>query len=342
MSGDDASEFVSVVNEMGWVGWGILAAAIVALIVSIVYRYASKLPLRVVSATLIEPGQERELERTVENLCIGAGLPTPTLYIIDSEAANAFSAGLKPEHSSMVVTRGLMRLLDRRELEGIMAQELTQIGNYDTRLKTVVAAFVALLLLPIALPGLFIRLLFRLHWIIGAGCLAWVMMVVGLMVFGVIAMLSQDALVSVMGPQFRFYLLGATMLVFHVFVIAPAAGLLIRGAISKQREFLADAEAVLLTRNPEGLARALTKLGTLGNAKLQTSPLIRGLFVVDPLAERKWSWAGLLSSHPSLDERVAVLARSGSIPASLLEKARQDGKRYWESTLGGDSISAES
>src|SRR3990172_4251650 len=124
LSGDDGVLAFAVVDA-------VISVLILVLVVYLQFRFASALVLRTAGARRLTPGEEPELSRTVDNLCIGAGLPRPRLYLIESAAANAFATGLGPEHASPLVPPGLLDLLDRRELEGALAHELSQIGNHD-------------------------------------------------------------------------------------------------------------------------------------------------------------------------------------------------------------------
>ncbi len=307
---------------------GTIAVALVLLAVYVVYRFAFAVVLRISGARSVGREQEPALSRVVENLCLGAGLPPPRLYVIESTAANAFSTGRDPQHSSLVVTRGLLQLLDHRELEGVLAQELSQIGNNDTRLTTVVATLTFLLWLPLKIVTGFFRLLFRLHWILGLGCLLWfgipVLMSIGL---GLQLVLTEDSLTN--DPQARLLWLVLMALPLFVFFGAPTVGLLVRKALSRERELLADADAALLTRYPQGLARALEKMGAGGNARLAVNPATAHLYLVSPLAGGESWWSRVWSTHPPLEERVALLSRmAGVLAPAVLEEARAAGLRF--------------
>jgi len=284
------------------------ALGILIVVTALEYRYAARLVLRITGARPVTSDQEPELWRTVENLCLGTGLPHPGVYVIESEATNSLSTGLDPETASIVVTRGLLNLLDRRELEGVVAQELVQIGNRDTRLKTVVAALVATLWLPARLVFGFFRLLFGLHWLFGVGCLVWIgLPLLGGFFFALglgVQQLGEE-------PMLGAILLGAMFLPVYAFLLAPLAGLGIRGALSRERELLADADAVLLTRNPSGLLGALTKIRDEGSAELPISPATAHLFLVDPRPGDEGARGGFRRTHPPLDERIELLRRMG-------------------------------
>ncbi len=300
----------------------VIAVAIIMLAAYVQYRYASALALRLAGAREVGRDQEPEFWRTVENLCIGAGLPQPRVYVVEASAANAFATGLDPERASLVVTRGLLELLDRRELEAIIAHELSQIGNYDTRLSTVLAAGVGTLRLPFAIVSRFFRFLFQLHWILGAGALLYLgaPLLLGLAVG--VSFIASD-------PAFGSMLLLATALPLYVVLGAPLLGLLIQRAVSQQREFLADADAVLLTRHPEGLARALAKLGAAGSSRMKVGGSTANLYVVDPLSEDAPWWDRIFSTHPPIEYRIAALAgMGGGITPSVLQAAEEAGTRF--------------
>jgi heat shock protein HtpX len=249
-------------------------------------RYSSRMMLRMTGARPLGIGDEPELVLIVQNLCVGSGLPTPRMYLVDSTAPNLFATGRDPEDASLVVTRGLLRLLDRRELEGVIARELSHIGNHDIRLTTTLAA-----LASIAVPPLQLRL-------IAAGVVSG-----GLTSFRGTS--GRSSLMDLEGFIILPLLIAVSF--FCVMVVSPVAALLIRRAVSRQRELLADADAALLTRDPEALAFALMKIGAV------TGDRRRRL---------------MFPSYPPLKERIALLARMGSgIAPSAIKAARDAGAR---------------
>jgi len=303
-----------------------VAVAIVCLVVFLQYRCAAWAVLRLSGARPLAAGEEPEFEKTVENVCIGAGLPRPRLYLMDSGGANAFATGMSPAGASLAVTKGLLQLLDRRELEGVLAHELAQVGNEDIRLGTLLAAGVGLLRLPFVILAGIIRFLFRVHWIVGAGAVLYMGLPLAATIpFGISVgfdLLDED---PVEGALF----LSTMVLPFYLFLAAPLIGQLVRAAVLRRREFLADADAALLTRYPEGLARALAKMESAGNRGIKAGAAAAHLYVVDPLAEDAPWWDRTLSSHPPIDQRIALLAQMGSgIPASVLESAQAAGKQF--------------
>ncbi len=237
------------------------------------YWFADKIVLALSRAREVKREDHEELFRIVENLTIAAGLPMPKLYIIESAASNAFATGRNPEHAVVAVTRGLLERLNRPELEGVLAHELAHIGNRDMLVATVaviLAGFIAIL------ADFFIRISF---W--GGGRRESREGGNALMVLAVVAA-----------------------------ILAPIAATLLRLAISRKREFLADASGALLTRNPEALANALIKISTdpdpLETAHVQTAHL----FIDDPFKNRhgKTQWfVKLFMTHPPIEERVQAL-----------------------------------
>lgn len=284
------------------------AVAILIVVLALEYRYAARLVLRITGARPVTSDQEPELWRVVENLCIGTGLPHPGVYVIESEATNSLSTGLDPESASIVLTRGLLDLLERRELEGVVAQELVQIGNRDTRLKTVVTALVATLWLPTRLVYRFFRFLFGFHWVVGVGCLVWLgFPLLGGFIFA-LGVGFQELRTD---PMLGTILLGAMFLPIYAFLLAPLAGVGIRAVLSRERELLADSDAVLLTRNSGGLLGALTKVRDEGSAELPVNPAVAHLFLVDPRPGEEAARTGFRRTHPPLDERIDLLQRMG-------------------------------
>ena len=234
------------------------------------YWWSDKIVLSMSNAKAVTRENARELYNIVENLCITAGLPVPKIYIIQDSAPNAFATGRDPEHAVICVTTGILDKLEKVELEGVLAHELSHVGNRDILLSTVVVVLVG-----------FIALLadwFRWSTIFGGG-----------------RRRSGD------GEG------GAIMMIIALVlsILAPIAGVLMQLAISRKREFLADADGALLTRYPEGLARALEKISAdpqpLGEANRATAHL----FIVNPFKGNKVS--NLFSTHPPIEERIAAL-----------------------------------
>jgi heat shock protein HtpX len=241
------------------------------------YWYSDKIVLAMSSAREITHDNNRELFHIVENLCIASGLPQPKIYFIDDTAPNAFATGRNPEHAVIVVTIGLLQKLDKAELEGVIAHELSHIGNRDILLATVVTILVGMIVL--------LADWFR-HWSFfgnrrgsdrGGGELA--------MLFTVVA-----GILSLLAPLFAY---------------------LMQFAISRKREFLADASAALLTRYPEGLARALEKISADHEPLEAANRATAHLYIASPFKEdsgRKISWfTKIFMTHPPVEERVRAL-----------------------------------
>ena len=240
------------------------------------YYASASVTLAISEAHAVTKEQEPDLYRTVENLCIGAGLPMPKVYIIEDGSPNAFATGRDPDHAVICVTRGLLQKLDRLELEGVIAHELSHIGNYDIRLMTLVVVLVGLVAL---LADFMLRLTI---W--GAGA----------------------------RPGNRGRSGGSAVIIIYAFallaaILAPIAAQLIRMALSRQREYLADASGALLTRYPEGLARALEKIAADKDPLAEANKATAHLYIASPLMEHQ-SWLnGLFSTHPPIEDRIARL-----------------------------------
>jgi heat shock protein HtpX len=245
---------------------------------------------------------EAEAARLLENLAIGAGLLPPKLYVIDTVEPNAFAAGWDPAHSVVAVTTGLLQLLDRRELEGVLAHEISHIGNRDTRLNTTVAAI-----------ALFLRLPYLLRQ-------------------REIEARKGAAYNSRMSRQFGMYRVLLAPIYLYVFFVAPALASIIRSAVSRNREFLADADAALLTRYPDGLMRALAKIRGAGSAVAASNPVVAHLYFADPAAVGTgigWFSGRLLATHPPIEQRVLRLMEfNAGVPASVIEAAVQSGREF--------------
>jgi heat shock protein HtpX len=302
----------------------------VILIVAVVYlgSLCSSLLLWGARARKLGREEEPELRRTVENLCIGAGLPPPSLHVMESPVPNAFAIGYDPAHASLVVSRGLLKLLDRRELSGVLAHELSHIGNRDTDLSTTLAALVAVVRLPQTVMMGVTRAL-PLLGPAGRLIAAWILWVTAAYILIVTAASAVTLLWS--GPAGVSLGLStgqevAMLIPAYVFVVAPGMALLLRKTISHQREFLADADAALLTRDPEGLALALAKVSAAAGAPVYASAATAHMFFIDPLPPSRWR--GIVPSHPPVDARIALLTRMGDGIVERLAAASDAGVSY--------------
>lgn len=256
---------------------GLAPVIIVIILAFTVFSYygSASVALSVSGAREVTETNERELHRMVENLCIGSGLPKPKVYVIEDMSMNAFATGRDPEHASVAVTRGLMNRLERRELEGVLAHELSHIGNRDTLVMTTVVVLIGVLAL-IADVGLRATM-----W--GSG-----------------RRRSYSGKNS--GGQ------AIIMIVALIFIIlSPIIARLIGMAVSRQREYLADASGALLTRNPEALARALEKIRGDTDPLDQATKATEHLYFVNPLSPHTSDLNDLFSTHPPIEERIRLL-----------------------------------
>jgi heat shock protein HtpX len=255
-----------------------LAPVIVVFVLGfVVFSYfgSASVALSVSGAREVGETEERELYRLVENLCIGSGLPLPKVYVIEDNSMNAFATGRDPQHASIAVTRGLMNQLERRELEGVLAHELSHIGNRDTLVMTIVVVLIGLLAL---LADVALR---ATLW--GAGRRR-----------------------SYSGKNNNAQVIIA--LVALVFIIlSPIIARLIGMAVSRQREYLADASGALLTRNPDALASALEKISGDRDPLDQATKATEHLYFVSPLYAHSSDLNDLFASHPPIEERIRLL-----------------------------------
>lgn len=271
------SIFIAMILLIGYVFSDILGygygAMIFAFIISIImtltsYYKGDKIALRSTGAKGIVKGDNPYVYRMVENLCITAGIPTPHVYIIDSPALNAFATGRDPEHASIALTTGIINALENQELEGVIAHELSHIKNYDIRVMTVVIVLVGTIAL---LSDMFFRM--RLF---GGG--------------------NRDSKNS----NGVVAIIGIVLL-----ILSPIIANLIKLAISRKREYLADASGALLTRYPEGLASALEKISKSTVPFDRASTATAHLFISNPF--KKKNLTGLFSTHPPIDDRIKQL-----------------------------------
>lgn len=259
----------------------LIIAIIIALVQSLVSYYSGdKIVLSMSGASLIKKADAPELWNIVENLAITAGLPMPKVYIIEDPVPNAFATGRDPEHASIAVTTGLTQRLNKNELQGVVAHEMSHVGNYDIRLMMIVAILVSVIAL---ISDIFIRS----RWF-GFGR-------------------SRDDNNS--GGNIQAILMIVALVAA---ILAPFVAMIIQLAISRKREFLADASGALLTRYPEGLVSALEKISAYSEPMQKVSSATEHLFIANPLGDgkkgRKQSYfAKLFSTHPPIEERIKML-----------------------------------
>lgn len=245
------------------------------------YYFADSITLALSGARQVDRQTNQELYRLVENLCIAAGLPAPKIYIIEDSAPNAFATGRDPEHAAVCVTSGILQKLDKPELEGVIAHELSHIGNYDIRVMTLVVVLVGTVTL---LADWFLRASF----LGGAG-----------------SRRGRDR--DNNGITTAIAIAGLLLA-----VLSPVIATLIKLAVSRQREYLADASGALLTRYPEGLARALEKISADTEPLEAANKATAHLYIVNPLKEHQgkssvgW-FASLFNTHPPIQDRIARL-----------------------------------
>lgn len=250
-------------------------AAIVWMLVA--YYSGDQMLLRSAGAIEITPQDQPEIYRLVENLCITAGLPLPRIYIINDSSLNAFATGRDPQHASIALTKGIVQRLERAELEGVIAHELCHVKNRDIRLMLITVAGIS-----------FFTFLAELCFRMGLSS-------------------ARGRGKNKGGAALLFFALGLFFAVYG-FVVAP----LIRLALSRTREYQADATAALLTRNPGALANALEKISTNPYAeKLQEHASMAAMCIENPLKKQGLfsSLSGLLATHPPVEKRITALRK---------------------------------
>ena len=273
--------FFTVVMAIGWFlsyyynDPGILYFAVLFSVFSNVgsYWFSDKIVLKLTRARLASETEFHDLHNIVENLAITAGLPIPKIYLVDDPSPNAFATGRNPEHAVVAITSGLLERLDRSELEGVISHELSHIGNYDMLLSTVVvvlAGFISLI------SDWFLRSMF------------W---------GGLNSDERKDNRTGMI-----FFAIGIALA-----VLSPIIAMLIQLAISRKREFLADASGALLTRYPQGLASALLKISKYERPMRTANNATAHLWISDPHAKKHSAVAKLFMTHPPIEERVKRL-----------------------------------
>lgn len=275
--------FIALVAMLAFVfgqasGYGLSYAAFALIISGVItlgsYYFGDSMVLNMSGAKPADPKRDFDFFTVAENLSIAGGIPKPKLYVIDDSAPNAFATGRDPEHATVCVTRGILDQLNRRELEGVIAHELSHVKNYDIRLMSIVAILV-----------------------------------------GTVAFLADVFMRSMWWGGSRrddrddrgngiFMIIGIVLA-----IISPFIAMLIQLAISRRREFLADASGVLLTRNPNGLAQALEKISRNKDVLEAATNATAHLYIVNPFKGKNFgAWfAGLFNTHPPIAERIKAL-----------------------------------
>ncbi len=270
--------FIGLIGAIGWVVsyfMGNTSIAVIVVVVAAIYALvqyfaAGKLAVAMTGAHEIQKADNPRLYRIVENLAITTGMPTPKVYIIDDPAPNAFATGRDPRHAIVGATTGLLEIMDDRELTAVMAHEIGHVQNYDIRVSTIAFGLVSAIGL---LSDIVLRMLF-------------------------------------FGGDNRNNNVHPIVLVAGIIVIilAPIIAAIVQMAVSRQREYLADATGALTTRDSEGLASALGKLGQYGRPMRHSSTAAANLFLSNPL--KPGFFTKLFSSHPPLEDRIARLNKN--------------------------------
>ena len=267
--------FIGLVGAIGWavssmygggpsVAYGVIAVALVYALIQ--YFLAAKLATLMTGAKQIEKRDNPRLYRIVENLTIATGMPMPKVYIINDSAPNAFATGRDPKHAVVAATTGILDVMDDRELEAVMAHEISHVQNYDIRVSMIAFGLVSAIGI---LSDIALRMLF----------------------FNSDNRNNTNPVVLIIG--------------IVLIILAPIIATLIQLAISRQREYLADASGAMATRDSEGLARALEKLQQYGKPMRHQNTASAHLFFSNPLAPGFFT--KLFSTHPPLEERIARL-----------------------------------
>lgn len=272
--------FVGIIGAIGWavstvygnrsITWWVIGVAAVYALIQ--YFAASRLALAMTGAREIEKRDNPRLYRIVENLAITTGMPTPRVFIIDDPAPNAMATGRDPRHAMVAATTGILDIMDDRELEAVMAHEMGHVQNYDIRVSMIAFGLVSAI--------------------------------------GVLSDLALNMFFYGGDRDNRDINPIALAVGIVLIIVAPILAMLIQMAISRQREYLADATGALTTRDPEGLASALEKLEQYGRPMQQQSQTTAHLFFNNPL--KPGFFNNLFSTHPPLEERVARLRNNAT------------------------------
>nr|WP_220479992.1 M48 family metalloprotease [Curtobacterium pusillum] len=277
--------FLLIIGALGFLGGylaGNVSIGVIVLVVALGYAVlqyflAARQATAIAGGIEIDRNSEPRLWRTVENLAIATGTPMPRVFVIDDPSPNAFATGRDPEHAIVAATTGLLAIMDDQELQGVMAHELGHVRNYDIRVSTMVFGLV-----------------------VAVGLLADVLLRIS--IFGGLA--GGRGRNNENGGNNPVLLIAGIVAV----IVAPIAAGGVQAAVSRQREYLADATGAMTTRHPEGLARALEKLGAYGRPMRTQNSSMAHLWIADPM--RPGVMDRLFSTHPPLADRIARLRGS--------------------------------
>jgi heat shock protein HtpX len=264
------------------------------------YWYSDKLVLKMYRAREVTPGQAPQLYETVQRLTQRAGLPMPKLYVIPQQAPNAFATGRNPAHAVVAVTEGLLSLMESDEVAGVLAHELAHVKNRDILIGSIAATMAGAIMVLASIA----------RWSA---------------IFGGVGSNDEEG--------------GGTGFIGLIVmsIIAPMAAMVIQMAISRSREYLADATGASFVGDPEGLARALEKLGSYSKKQpMNANPSTAHMFIVNPLSGK--SLMGLFSTHPPLEERIARLRGSRPSPGEKTDSGGDNretrAKAAWDRLSG--------
>lgn len=244
------------------------------------YYFSDRIALATSGAQQITKAQAPELYTIVENLCIASGQPMPKIYVINEEGPNAFATGRDPEHASIAFTTGILALLTKPELEGVAAHELSHVKNYDIRVMTVVVVLIGAIML---IADIFMRM----------------------QLFGGRRNSDREGNAGMI-----FFVIGLALA-----ILSPLIAQLIKFAVSRSREYLADSSGALLTRHPEGLASALDKLRLYGKPLQHANHATAHMYISNPFGaggQARSFLSNLFSTHPPIEERIKRLRTMGS------------------------------
>lgn len=276
--------FLLVIGALGFLGGylaGNVSIGVIVLLVALGYAVvqyflAARQAVAIAGGIEIDRTTEPRLWRTVENLAIATGMPMPRVFVIDDPAPNAFATGRDPDHAIVAATTGLLAIMDDQELQGVMAHELGHVRNHDIRVSTMVFGLV-----------------------VAVGFVADVLLRIS--IFGGLSGRGRN---NDSGGNNPILLIAGLV----ALVVAPIAGAAVQAAVSRQREYLADGTGAMTTRHPEGLARALEKLGAYGRPMQTQNSSMAHLWIADPM--RPGLMDRLFSTHPPLPDRIARLRSS--------------------------------
>jgi heat shock protein HtpX len=331
----------------GGVSGVVIASVVWTLIILFAYSFGDRMLLHLTGAREIITGDLHRLYDTVEELQIASGLEKiPAIYIIDDPAMNAFATGIDPDKAAIVVTSGLLSKMNRDELQGVIGHEIAHIQNRDVLLMSLCVTFLGAINAVTWLFSLPKRLITRAIPEEELGCfLLTIAMLIVATIFAVIAFYDFETIIGFDLPPIRSFLITFVTIFLAIpafMLLTPFLAKLIYFAISRRREYLADASSALYTRYPEGLASALEKIANSTDEMLSANAITAPIFIVNPFREEGMGASDITDTHPPISERICILRAMAHASYAEYDRAYREIRTSDKSIIPTGALAAAS